>query len=134
MGDRLREGRGIAPEVLGRHAQLLVAASDNHLRAERTAQHVDRLPQRRPRMGLILLGPEQPQQRVTAVVSDQRRDSEVREQRDTLGLREHGANLPAVASDETDRSKSSEFQHARSPAGLPGNAQVTLNQLFVPIV
>src|SRR6266511_2479709 len=85
-------------------------------------------------MALILLRPEQPQQRIAAVESARRGDGEVGEQRDALGLRQHGAHFPPAAADETHRTQSSEFQQTRTPTGQPGNTQVTLSQRKTPIV
>jgi hypothetical protein len=76
--------------------QLFIAPADDHLVAQGLAQEVDRPAERRPGMTLVQLRPEHAEQGVTPVKAAGSGNGEVSQQRQSLGLFEHGADLFAV--------------------------------------
>jgi hypothetical protein len=62
LAARLLERRRVAPQMVRAHGQL-VAARDHPRVAERAAQHVQRLPEGRPRVRLVQIGQSRPTSR-----------------------------------------------------------------------
>jgi hypothetical protein len=96
-----RSGRiecgGVAEQNVVANADLAVTASDQSVLAQAFPQIVQRLAQRVPRALAVLLGPEQAEQRLTAVESGLA--GEVRQERQPFRLREHGTHLEAIAAE-----------------------------------
>src|SRR2546426_3608264 len=83
--DRLIECDDIAAEVVDVEPNLFVTARDDYVAAERSPYHVKRLPQGRAGVLLVALGPEQREQRVTAVENPPGGRGEGGEQREAPG-------------------------------------------------
>src|SRR3989441_6431058 len=100
--DRTIEGRDVTPDAIEVQAHLLITAAHDRLGPQGRAQHAERLAQRRARVLLVELGPEQRQQAVAAVEAGRCGGGEGGEEGGGPRLSEgrsgeHTAELPALA-------------------------------------
>ena len=117
--DRLGERGGIAPEPL-RHGELVLAPSRDHLASQSGAQVVQRAAQRGPGVLLVELGPEHRQQRVSPVIPAGRGQRQIRQQCQTLGLLQDGADLVPVRVAKVQDAECSKLDHGPLEIRPPG--------------
>jgi hypothetical protein len=109
--DRFAKRGGIAPELLPRDGQLILAPSRDCIASQAGAQVVQRAAQRSPGMLLVELGPEHRQQGVPAVIPAGRGDREIGQQREALGLLQYGANLVAFPVAQVEDAECPKLDH-----------------------
>jgi hypothetical protein len=103
----------VAPEVLRRDAHFPVTPARHHLLAERKSQMSKRLVEHPPGVLVVLLGPQQREERVPALEAARPGNGEVGEESDALGLREDRVKVLAVGVPLGERSERAELDHVR---------------------
>src|SRR2546422_9774107 len=107
------ERRDVAPQVVKVEPDLLVAARHDRQRAERIAQHVQRLAERRPGVLHVELRPEEGEQSVAAVQATRSSGGQVGEQREAPGSGEEARDLASLGVGEVQGPEQPELDHAR---------------------
>ena len=113
---RLLELGGIAPELIGRKPELIVAAGDEDGGAKRPSQEVERLAQRMASPLGVVLGPEHRENSVPAVKCSGDRKGKEGEEGQAPRLREDRLDGGASPRDHVDSAKRAQLDHADGPS------------------
>ena len=95
-GNGVAQARHVARQYTRVDRQRLVALGNERTVADRLAEVIQGVPERPSRGELIEIRPEHRCKRVAAVIAGATRDREIRQQRETLGLRHERAELTTV--------------------------------------
>jgi hypothetical protein len=111
MIEQLGEHAHVARDGVRRDAHFFGAAAHEHTVTELVTQEVQRLPQRLSRLHLIQIRPEQCEQMVAPLESACGFDGEMAQQRQSLRLRQHRAQLFAIRAAQRERAQRIEPDH-----------------------
>ena len=110
--DSIIKGHDVAPQPAEVESDLLITARDNDIAAQCAAQDVQCLPQRRSRVLLVELRPEQGEQTVAAVESSGSGGGEIGEQRESARSSEQTLDLVSCGIGQMQSPEHPELDHA----------------------
>ncbi len=106
-----------------------VAARHQDAFPESPTQHIERLPECRPGVLLVEIRPEEGEECVSRVERPRRGYCQVRQEREPLGLRQHGVELTVIRTANVNRSQYRQPDHRtrlRIPVFFLCESSVTL--------
>src|SRR5215217_6683906 len=102
----------VTSDLLRPEGQLFVAAGDDRLRSQGSAQEIDRLPERVPGLLGILLRPEEGKKSIPAVKAAGQGKSEIAQEGGASGLRENGTDGRVIGRGQLQSAQRTQVDHS----------------------